>query len=194
MSYKMEVQKWLADGRVPEDLTVELGIKVKQHSLYPELYHFSYDQLESPKDNPIVKECRGLILNSKDNWAVVAYPFNRFANHGESWSAEVDWDSVRVQEKVDGSLMVVWFYDGKLVSPTSLDDVQPFLQRMWEHVRVVSSIFLLQKFLHIQQRKGCQPQSIRVEGLLRIFRIPAGNSLDHTGISTRRSASPVTGL
>ncbi|EJD07687.1 ERG4/ERG24 ergosterol biosynthesis protein [Fomitiporia mediterranea MF3/22] len=31
------------------------------------------------------------------------------------------------------------FYDGKLVSPTSLDDVQPFLARMWEHVRVDAS-------------------------------------------------------
>lgn len=32
------------------------------------------------------------------------------------------------------------FYDGNLVHPTSLDDVQPFLARMWEHVRVVSYI------------------------------------------------------
>ncbi|KIM90426.1 hypothetical protein PILCRDRAFT_812170 [Piloderma croceum F 1598] len=29
----------------------------------------------------------------------------------------------------------VWFYDGKLVGPSSLDDIQPFLQRMWAHVR-----------------------------------------------------------
>lgn len=30
------------------------------------------------------------------------------------------------------------FYDGQLVYPTSVDDVLPFLHRMWEHVRVVS--------------------------------------------------------
>jgi delta24(24(1))-sterol reductase len=29
----------------------------------------------------------------------------------------------------------LWFYDGQLVGPSSLDDVQPFLQRMWVHVR-----------------------------------------------------------
>ncbi|TDL23613.1 ERG4/ERG24 ergosterol biosynthesis protein [Rickenella mellea] len=29
----------------------------------------------------------------------------------------------------------LWFYDGQLVFPTSFDDVQPFLTRMWAHVR-----------------------------------------------------------
>lgn len=33
----------------------------------------------------------------------------------------------------------LWFYDGQLVYPKSLDDVQPFLHKMWEHVRVVSN-------------------------------------------------------
>jgi delta24(24(1))-sterol reductase len=32
----------------------------------------------------------------------------------------------------------LWFYDGKLVGPSSLDDIQPFFQRMWIHVRDVS--------------------------------------------------------
>ncbi|KAL5513287.1 ERG4_1 [Sanghuangporus vaninii] len=33
----------------------------------------------------------------------------------------------------------LWFYDGKLVYPSSLDDVQPFLERMWDHVRTEAS-------------------------------------------------------
>lgn len=93
-------------------LEATLGIHCKQHPKYPELYHFSYDQLESPKGNPIVREARGIILNSADNWAVVAYPFNRFANQGETWADEIDWTNVRVQEKVDGSMMILWRYDG----------------------------------------------------------------------------------
>lgn len=32
----------------------------------------------------------------------------------------------------------LWFYDGQLVGPSSVDDIQPFLQRMWAHVRDVS--------------------------------------------------------
>ena len=93
-------------------LTATLGIHAKQHPQYPELYHFSYDQLESPKAHPIVRECRGLILNSADNWNVVAYPFNRFANFGETWGDTIDWTDVRVQEKVDGSMIILWFYNG----------------------------------------------------------------------------------
>ncbi len=31
----------------------------------------------------------------------------------------------------------LWFYDGKLVHPTSVEDFKPFLLRMWDHVRVV---------------------------------------------------------
>jgi hypothetical protein len=83
-------------------LQATLGIYAKQHPIYPELYQFSYDSLEAPKGNPIVRECRGLILNSADNWAVVALPFYRFANAGETWGDTIDWTDVRVQEKVDG--------------------------------------------------------------------------------------------
>lgn len=31
----------------------------------------------------------------------------------------------------------LWFYDGTLVYPTSVDGIQPFLWKMWEHVRDV---------------------------------------------------------
>lgn len=32
------------------------------------------------------------------------------------------------------------FYDGQLVRPTSVDDIQPFLWHMWEHIRVVRNM------------------------------------------------------
>lgn len=31
----------------------------------------------------------------------------------------------------------LWFYDGKLVYPTSTADIQPFLWRMWAHIATV---------------------------------------------------------
>lgn len=34
----------------------------------------------------------------------------------------------------------LWFYDGKLVTPSSVDDIVPFLQRMWAHIRDVSDL------------------------------------------------------
>src|ERR1039458_4134671 len=108
----LEIQKFLQTN-TPAELTAQLGIKAKSHPKYPNLLHLSYDQIESPKDNAIVHECRGLILDSADNWKVIAYPFNRFPNYGETWGAPINWNRVRVQEKVDGSLMVLWYYAGK---------------------------------------------------------------------------------
>ena len=34
----------------------------------------------------------------------------------------------------------LWFYDGKLVYPTSSEDIKPFLARMWGHVAKVGSV------------------------------------------------------
>lgn len=31
----------------------------------------------------------------------------------------------------------LWFYDGQIVYPKSVDGIQPFLQEMWAHVRDV---------------------------------------------------------
>jgi delta24(24(1))-sterol reductase len=35
----------------------------------------------------------------------------------------------------------LWFYDGKLVYPTSTEDIVPFLERMWAHVRDVCTCY-----------------------------------------------------
>lgn len=37
----------------------------------------------------------------------------------------------------------LWFYDGRLVTPSSVDDIVPFLERMWVHVRDVRTILFL---------------------------------------------------
>jgi hypothetical protein len=120
MKPELEVQKFLRlHGDMPEHnlsiLQTDFGIYTKKHPKFPELVQFNYDMIESfkNKNHPIVKECRGLILNSEDNWNVVAYPFNRFANYGEDWADEIDWNSAQVQEKIDGSLIIVYYYGYK---------------------------------------------------------------------------------
>ena len=56
-----------------EKLKNEFGIVVKE---YPDLYVLNYDQIESPKLNDIVRECRGLILDKDYNIALRS--FDRF--------------------------------------------------------------------------------------------------------------------
>lgn len=105
---KLEIQDYIRKNGVSSFITEELGIEVKRHPDYPELHQFSYSQINSPRSHPIVQEARGLILNANSNWDVVAWPFKRFANYGEEWAAEIDWKSARFQEKLDGSLIIVY--------------------------------------------------------------------------------------
>lgn len=109
----LEVQKYLSTKTL-SDLEAEFGISAKRHEIHPNLVQLCYDQIESSKvkTHPIVVECRGLILDETDNWKVIAYPFNRFFNYGELSVENFDWTSMRVQEKVDGSLMFLYYYKG----------------------------------------------------------------------------------
>ena len=80
--------------------------------MYPNLVLFKYDQVNSPMDNPVVQECRGIILDEADDWRVIARPFTKFYNYGEPNAASIDWTTARVQEKVDGSLCAFYHYKG----------------------------------------------------------------------------------
>jgi hypothetical protein len=97
------------------------GIRSKRHPKYPNLVQFKYDQIESPMGEPIVQCARGIILDEKDGWRAVCRPFDKFFNHGEGHAAQIDWSTARVQEKLDGSLLCLWFYDGEWRVSTSGD-------------------------------------------------------------------------
>lgn len=85
-------------------------IAAKRHREFPNLVMLKYSQIESPMGEPIVQECRGLILDEADDWRVVSYPYRKFFNHGEGHAAAIDWDTGRVFEKLDGSLMTLYPY------------------------------------------------------------------------------------
>ena len=56
----------------------------------------------------LVQEARGIIIDTK-SLSVVCWPFRKFGNHNESYADEIDWSTVRVQEKVDGSIIKLWY-------------------------------------------------------------------------------------
>jgi Ergosterol biosynthesis ERG4/ERG24 family len=37
----------------------------------------------------------------------------------------------------------LWFYDGKLVYPHSIDEARPFFLELWEHIRVVCRFIIM---------------------------------------------------
>jgi hypothetical protein len=129
MNKVLEVQKWLrACGNVDcytpatfhlERLKAKFAIDYKFHSKYPNLCLLKYSQIDSPFSEPIVQECRGLILNSADNWNAIAFPFTKFFNNFEGLAANIDWKTAKVQEKRDGSLISMWHYKGEWNISTS---------------------------------------------------------------------------
>jgi T4 RnlA family RNA ligase len=76
-----------------------------------DFYLLKYDLVMSDLSLPLVQECRGIIFDK--NLQCVCRPFDKFFNVQESLAAEIDWASAQVQEKIDGSLMKIWYYDNE---------------------------------------------------------------------------------
>jgi hypothetical protein len=110
---ELEIQKFLRGGGKPEDLTAKYAIKVNRHPQFPNLTLFKYDQIDSPMGESIVQECRGIILNEADDWNVVSYAFKKFFNRLEGHATPIDMNTAKIQDKLDGSLMVVHYYAGE---------------------------------------------------------------------------------
>ena len=73
---------------------------------------FKYTQGVSDFNEPICNEARGVILE-KETWKVVRIAFNKFFNVGEEHAAQIDWESAVATEKMDGSLISFYWYDGE---------------------------------------------------------------------------------
>ena len=57
-----------------------------------------------------------MILDESKDWEVVSYPYNIFFSHTESKHVEkLNWKSVRVFEKAEGILCVLYHYQGLLL-------------------------------------------------------------------------------
>ena len=113
----LTLQKFLLDNHGDRlKLSSEYGIFSKVHCEYPDLYQFTYDQISCSKikDHPMVRESRGIILDRANDWRVISRPFDRFFNWGEIVLEDTfDWSSFVAQEKIDGSLMILYHYAGK---------------------------------------------------------------------------------
>ena len=94
---------------------IEKGLVVKNdHPTLPlSIYNYSRTcQYESRWDD-ITKMCRGLILDKEGN--VVAKAFDKFFNYEELTLGDIPEESFEVFEKLDGSLGILFWYQGKWI-------------------------------------------------------------------------------
>lgn len=96
-----------------EELPEAYGIDVRRHSQFSNLVMLKYNQINADMTSAIVRECRGLILDEANDWKVVSFPFAKFFNAEEPNAAKIDWKSAVVQEKLDGSIMSMYWYNGQ---------------------------------------------------------------------------------
>ena len=87
----------------------------------PPYIMFKYNQLKSDFSFPLVQEARGIIFNEQ-TLKCVSRKFNKFFNFSEPNSANIDWTTASVQEKIDGSLIGFWYDNGWHISTNGTID------------------------------------------------------------------------
>jgi hypothetical protein len=108
---ELQVQKALRSGKWSlQRLKDELSISVREDQRLG-VVCLNYNQILSPMTNPIVQECRALVLDSK-TWDVRSWVFGKFFNLGEGHiPKDFDWNAFKTYEKLDGSLIHFWYHD-----------------------------------------------------------------------------------
>lgn len=93
----------------------EEGLLIKQTHPVKDLTIWNYTQkvqYEKLWDN-ITIQCRGLVTNSKG--IIIAKPFTKFFNFEEHTVDDIPSESFEVFEKMDGSLGIVFYYQGEWI-------------------------------------------------------------------------------
>lgn len=106
-----------------DSLKEQFGIK---YSIWAnELVVLNYCQIESKKDSKLAMECRSLVVTLPKlkhdlgepygyaDFELVSRSFDRFFNYGESGCPDVPISELTAYEKVDGSLIGVFYWKGK---------------------------------------------------------------------------------
>ena len=106
--YNTSIGKFCAANEHWQELLIKepYCLKIKEDG---EFIIFNYNMIESDFSNPIVREARGIIFK-KDHWeSPVCWAFNKFGNYGEHYVPDINWETAFVTEKIDGSLIKLWW-------------------------------------------------------------------------------------
>lgn len=120
-----EVVRYIKSGRSLEDFETLHGIASKTDGKHLIL---DYDQITVKWAEPYGYSCRGLVLDV-DTLDVLAAPLKKFFNCGETYADSINWNSAKVFEKIDGTMINRWWsphskqfeYSTRFQLPTGLE-------------------------------------------------------------------------
>lgn len=119
--HELKIVNMLRDGLTLDQLKSDHKIKHNRHKKYNNLVLLDY-MPDASFTQEISHECRGLILDESDNWNVVSYPFKKFFNFFEVFKADLDEKTTKFYEKLDGTLIVLYYYNEWLISTSGTAD------------------------------------------------------------------------
>lgn len=100
-----DTQAYLRSGKTLAQFEAEHGIRGKVEG--PHLI-LDYDQIAVKWAEPYGYICRGLVLDA-NTFEVIACGLGKFFNDAEHYAAPIDWDSAKVFEKIDGTMVNRWW-------------------------------------------------------------------------------------
>ncbi len=102
----LAIQKYIAKYGIDKAIS-DFKLKTRE---YESKILLKYDQLVSPTlmALPEMQDCRGLVLE-KGTWKVMSLAFRKFFNSQEGNAAKIDWNTASVLEKLDGTLIQVYW-------------------------------------------------------------------------------------
>jgi len=98
------IDKYVSEGLIEKNSHPTLPIAI---------YNYSRQTQFEGKWDEITKICRGLVLDNDGN--VVAKPFGKFFNMEEHDPSEIPNETFEVFEKMDGSLGILFWYQGQWI-------------------------------------------------------------------------------
>jgi hypothetical protein len=155
----LEVQKFLQDQQnvdVALSRLNDMGIGTKVHE-NGKLVLLNYNMIDADKSSKIVAECRGTVLEM-GTWRLIGKGFDRFFNLHEmpQINKYFNWADFKAYEKVDGTLVNVWRYEGKVYINTrntfgdgQVNDTQFTWRQLVERCVDLDSLFRLPPHLNV---------------------------------------------
>lgn len=177
---------------------IEKGLVVRNdHPTLPlSIYNYTRKvQYEKLWDN-ITKSCRGLVLDNQGN--VIAKTFDKFFNFEEHSPQEIPNEEFEVYEKLDGSLGILFWYQGKWIlaskgSFTSTQSVKgkQILSEKYDVEPIPKGYATLVEIIYPENRIVCDYGDDEVLVVLSMISNATGKELDYDSML---KINEVTGL